>query len=175
MKCQYSASLKSPSCLVSQCNALINSPTSRTFQHRPDTFSARPPLPVRRAVGESGRWHQSRSEMSAHVHSVIIPLVDIADLLGVSKQRAHQIADGRSFPTPVGRMDEAGSGIGERLSDGPSGGGRRSPGGSGEVGAAGLRSPLSRQTIPLPSGLAYAPPARLRSARRGTARVVETR
>jgi hypothetical protein len=51
--------------------------------------------------------------MSAHVHSVTIRLVDIADLLGVSKQRANQIADGRSFPTPVGRTDEAGSGIGE--------------------------------------------------------------
>jgi hypothetical protein len=30
-----------------------------------------------------------------------IRLVEIAELLGVSKQRAHQIADERGFPAPV--------------------------------------------------------------------------
>ena len=32
-----------------------------------------------------------------------IRLVEIADRLGVTKQRAHQLADGPGFPAPVGR------------------------------------------------------------------------
>jgi predicted DNA-binding transcriptional regulator AlpA len=32
-----------------------------------------------------------------------VRLVEIAELLGVSKQRAHQIAEGKGFPAPVER------------------------------------------------------------------------
>jgi hypothetical protein len=39
-------------------------------------------------------------------------LVDIAELLGVSKQRADQIANETGFPEPVERTSEAGFGIG---------------------------------------------------------------
>jgi hypothetical protein len=36
-----------------------------------------------------------------------IRLVEIADLLGVTKQRAHQIAEEPDFPAPVGRDERA--------------------------------------------------------------------
>jgi hypothetical protein len=34
-------------------------------------------------------------------------LTEIADLLGVSKQRAHQLADEDGFPAPVGREGQS--------------------------------------------------------------------
>jgi predicted DNA-binding transcriptional regulator AlpA len=36
-----------------------------------------------------------------------IRLVEIAELLGVSKQRAHQLADEDGFPAPVGREGQS--------------------------------------------------------------------
>jgi hypothetical protein len=52
----------------------------------------------------------------------MVRLVEIAELLGVSKQRAHQIADEPDFPAPVGRdgrgapVGSAGAcGVGEAL------------------------------------------------------------
>jgi predicted DNA-binding transcriptional regulator AlpA len=35
--------------------------------------------------------------------SKTVRIVEIAELLGVSKQRAHQIAEERGFPDPTGR------------------------------------------------------------------------
>ena len=39
--------------------------------------------------------------------SKTVRIVEIAELLGVSKQRAHQIADEPSFPAPVGREGQS--------------------------------------------------------------------
>lgn len=36
-----------------------------------------------------------------------VRLVEIADLLGVTKQRAHQIAQEEGFPAPVGREGQS--------------------------------------------------------------------
>jgi predicted DNA-binding transcriptional regulator AlpA len=34
-------------------------------------------------------------------HSKTVRIIEIAELLGVSKQRAHQIAEEKGFPAPV--------------------------------------------------------------------------
>ena len=39
--------------------------------------------------------------------SKTVRIIEIAELLGVSKQRAHQIADEPSFPAPVGREGQS--------------------------------------------------------------------
>ena len=39
--------------------------------------------------------------------SKTVRIIEIAELLGVSKQRAHQIADEPSFPAPVGRQGQS--------------------------------------------------------------------
>jgi predicted DNA-binding transcriptional regulator AlpA len=39
--------------------------------------------------------------------SLGLRLVEIAELLSVSKQRAHQLADEPSFPAPVGREGQS--------------------------------------------------------------------
>ena len=62
--------------------------------------------------------------------SKTVRLVEIAELLGVSKQRAHQIADEAGFPTPVAEDLRGGDGIGERSRRGRSVGAARSPGAS---------------------------------------------
>jgi hypothetical protein len=36
-----------------------------------------------------------------------VRLIEIAELLGVTKQRAHQIADEEGFPAPVGREGQS--------------------------------------------------------------------
>jgi predicted DNA-binding transcriptional regulator AlpA len=36
-----------------------------------------------------------------------VRVVEIAELLGVTKQRAHQIADEEGFPAPVGREGQS--------------------------------------------------------------------
>ena len=43
----------------------------------------------------------------AEMSKATIRLVEIAELLGVSKQRAHQIVDEQSFPAPVGREGQS--------------------------------------------------------------------
>jgi predicted DNA-binding transcriptional regulator AlpA len=42
------------------------------------------------------------NEMVGEMTSPGVQLVEIAEVLGVSKQRAHQIAEEMSFPAPVG-------------------------------------------------------------------------
>jgi hypothetical protein len=57
----------------------------------------------------------------AEMLKATIRLVEIAELLGVSKQRAHQIADESGFPPPLsedarGRIwDRRGRGVGQGL------------------------------------------------------------
>jgi hypothetical protein len=58
-----------------------------------------------------------------------IRLVEIADLLSVTKQRAHQIAEEKGFPAPLAEDAAAECGAGTRCRRGRSAGGRRSPGG----------------------------------------------
>ena len=55
-------------------------------------------------------------------------LVDVGRHLGVTKQRAHQIAARSGFPHPVAEIIEDGCGMGERSRLGRSGGARRSRG-----------------------------------------------
>jgi predicted DNA-binding transcriptional regulator AlpA len=39
--------------------------------------------------------------------SKTVRVIDIADLLGVSHQRASKIVDERGFPQPIGRQDQS--------------------------------------------------------------------
>jgi hypothetical protein len=64
------------------------------------------------------------------VAEVTIRLVEIAELLGVSKQRVHQIADEDGFPLRSPRTPAVVCGIGARSQRGRSGGAARSPGAS---------------------------------------------
>ena len=45
--------------------------------------------------------------MYGQAHMRTIRVVEIAELLGVSKQRVHQIADEDGFPAPVGREGQS--------------------------------------------------------------------
>jgi hypothetical protein len=57
-----------------------------------------------------------------------VRLIEIAELLGVTKQRAHQIAEEKGFPKPLAEDAEADCGAGARSRRGRSAGARRSPG-----------------------------------------------
>jgi hypothetical protein len=57
-------------------------------------------------------------------------LVEIAELLGVSKQRAHQIAEEKGFPAPLAEDARGRCGAGTRCRGGRSAGEARSPGAS---------------------------------------------
>ena len=63
-----------------------------------------------------------------HTEAVDLRLVEIAELLGVSKQRAHQIADEPRFPGPSDATTSAGCGAGERSRRGRRSGAPRSHG-----------------------------------------------
>ena len=60
--------------------------------------------------------------------SKTVRIIEIAELLGVTKQRAHQIADENGFPAPVAETYEDGSGIGAISRRGRRSGGARNPG-----------------------------------------------
>jgi predicted DNA-binding transcriptional regulator AlpA len=45
--------------------------------------------------------------MYRQAHMTTIRVVEIAELLGVSKQRAHQIVDEEGFPAPVDREGQS--------------------------------------------------------------------
>jgi predicted DNA-binding transcriptional regulator AlpA len=53
-----------------------------------------------RAVTAATRYHR-HLRTSAAMTSPGVRLVEIADLLGVSRQRAHQIAEEKGFPAPL--------------------------------------------------------------------------
>ena len=59
--------------------------------------------------------------------SKTVRIIEIAELLGVSKQRAHQIADETGSPLRSPRTPEAGFGIGARSRRGRSVGAREKP------------------------------------------------
>jgi hypothetical protein len=72
----------------------------------------------------------------------MLRLVEIAELLGVSKQRAHQLADDPGFPARIERATAAAEcGIGARSRRGPSSGAPRSRGAEDSIG---LSAPGSR-------------------------------
>ena len=60
--------------------------------------------------------------------SATVRLVEIAELLGVSKQRAHQIAEEKGFPAPLAETPVAEFGAGTRCRRGRSLGAARNPG-----------------------------------------------
>jgi predicted DNA-binding transcriptional regulator AlpA len=64
-----------------------------------------------------------------------VRVIEIAELLGVSKQRAHQIADEPGFPTPVGREGQSRLWNRREVTAWRSSGGGRSPGADREEGA----------------------------------------
>ena len=56
-----------------------------------------------------------------------VRLVEIAELLGVTKQRAHQIAEEKGFPAPLAEDASGRCGAGTRCRRARSGGEARSP------------------------------------------------
>jgi hypothetical protein len=78
--------------------------------------------------------------------SKTVRLVEIAELLSVTKQRAHQIAEERASPLRSARTLAAECGVGTRCKRGRSTGGARSPGASpgtprGRRGRSALQEP----------------------------------
>jgi hypothetical protein len=72
-----------------------------------------------------------------------VRLIEIADLLGVTKQRAHQIAEEKGFPTRSPKTPAAECGAGTRSRHGRSVGDARSPGASSS-GSTNRQGPAER-------------------------------
>ena len=77
----------------------------------------------------------------------MLRLVEIAELLGVSKQRAHQLAGESGFPSPVGQDARGDCGLGETLRRGRSGGVLRSPGGNHDRNRRLRKPPLTHDSL----------------------------
>ena len=70
-----------------------------------------------------------------------VRVLEIAEILGVTHQRATKIVDEGGSPQPIGRRDRADYGIGARSQRGRRSGGVRSPGGC--ILEAGSEEPVS--------------------------------
>jgi predicted DNA-binding transcriptional regulator AlpA len=70
---------------------------SNVYRRRKRGLDFRPPVPPNAAEVRRERPRSDDNVAQART----VRLVEIADLLGVSKQRAHQIAEEKGFPAPL--------------------------------------------------------------------------